>query len=1849
MDLVKVNEFSINANRLLPTNALTLQPKVLHMDIRFDPTLSGEKGQALQSNLQLMTSGLLLLSTSSTSWPLALTSPILNSWRLVDTLSVFLPETLDLYMKVLVLRHRGKNGRFSPLDYRKQVHLDLLLSTPPKLFEHITAIFQSMIPTATGFYTIHFSDVSDQHRDWHLIDGRVKTLRFNIRSVINSKSLRVFSHMEDSQVEELRNPAPTSKPILVKELGTEMPEGVPEYGIGDNMASDDTRASETEEMIKIQNIFDAKFMDIDLEMAKRLHFTPEDLRQYKALLQSKWKAFGTEDSLSCLSDLTPFDAVLKPGAKLPYVRRTIPLNQEKLTFLENHLGIMEKKGLITRVKNPKFGCAIFLVPKKGPKKWRMVADMVPLNKVCERTPLQMPLLEQMLGFFGKSRIYSTWDLLSGFNLLRTNSDLFVIITPFGAFRMNSAPMGWLNTPAIFQDRVVTEILIPSGLYLKYDNGVALWIDDTFLYSDKPQNFLSTTEKFLDALVAKKVRLNIRKCEFLLEKAKWCGRVISEGRWSFDEQYFNSILKTPKPRYKDELLQAFYVANWLSPSMSELAHVRSTFKEMLNLGGKKVAAIKRQNQIIEWTGELNAAWKSFLQAIFNASKRNLANYNPKEGLALFVDASDKFCSLVVAQIQDPEEGEFVEPMHLCPKPMMFLTGEFVGSQVNWHISQKELFPIIHAFNRLDFMLLTHGRPIHVFTDHKNLVFILRPEWEPHKSHAQRLFRWSTLIQSAWMWIHHIPGEKNFLADLLSRWGNPKEEFDESLPALQLGPMRDTKEKPRKFQTLKVLSLRVAKENAKRKIKQMYENEESTDTERETEDEEYTEVEPVSLNMKSTLERFDKNRISFLNPYSPVKFKRITERVIRRWQGKSMRQKPKSLVLNSETKLLYLRNTNRIWIPEIGWEHMIVHNHIANNHDSLHNELTLLKRYYFGKDNIVDAVKTMRRKCIHCQRSPHILKRPYQLTKLPRNCRSILTSDYLYIKDKSYLLVLVDVFSRKTCLQHCDSASASNVVKMLLNFRGSYGLDENFLLITDGGSHFSNEIMTELQEKMRFTQHFSVAYCPWQNGAAEVTNKKILKLVRQLCSEYSLQLDDWKLLIPTIEHVLNNSSNKNNGGLTPNEIFMGYRYNQELIYKDIDFAYIENRFQAPRDNVNVQKYCDDLKKHIEDLNEKNYEYIDLTRSRLRQHHNKSRAYTLQFSPGEWVLVSYHNTAHDKDKTRLKWVGPQLVTEVHSPDVYTVQNLLGKESKIHASRMWFYEGPDYCPDESMKHVFTRDYMELILNKILDHRLVGGKSELLIDWLGLEASDQSWEPALSIAETHSETIIEYFKKINESLPEDLQHLQTKIRAIHLAESRDLDRCVVTSTPRKARSWTSIEVEVLRQTILKYGFGCWHKLTANVHTRSSQQIYNRLQWMLFKVDFKVLEGIRLDVFVIRDLLAKRRSQGNYDNLTRDIALSYATSLSEDAIIIPFLPRISTQTYDVDDKLSTVLKGIQAFLVKAVDGDVITNLREQVHYHRQNLFDCSLTFRENLVIQLENSVVCEGDITVNLTHDDTTSLFEDNKRFFGKRCCVDEHWFIHFKLGWLPASCIKRFRDLLKVRLSFVTNNLYRVSTIGGHCYDFLVAPKHSVPVEMWLSPQTWKAFYEKHGGFDVLHVDPPWKVGAGNPMFGFSMSYRTMNFQEIMTLRLEDGLNQGGLLFLWVVNAHIHNFMQVMESRNLTFLKPITWIKMSKSGKIQPVMGHYFSHATETCFVMVKGEFMTPSSLELFQALPDYITEEKTVNSAKPQTLLRLLRDTGRKKGYTNLRLADIFGRFNNLEDGWLTVGLDAKQQCVHRVSKAM
>lgn len=118
---------------------------------------------------------------------------------------------------------------------------------------------------------------------------------------------------------------------------------------------------------------------------------------------------------------------------------------------------------------------------------------------------------------------------------------------------------------------------------------------------------------------------------------------------------------------------------------------------------------------------------------NVSRNYLHNYYPEEALLLFTDASETHWGLTIMQTAYKEIHEDINFAKLEPKPMVFLSGKFNETQRRWHVSQKELHPMVHAFNRLRWLLLGHPGTIYSFTDHRSLKCLTKPELTARTQH------------------------------------------------------------------------------------------------------------------------------------------------------------------------------------------------------------------------------------------------------------------------------------------------------------------------------------------------------------------------------------------------------------------------------------------------------------------------------------------------------------------------------------------------------------------------------------------------------------------------------------------------------------------------------------------------------------------------------------------------------------------------------------------------------------------------------------------------------------------------------------------------------------------------------------------------------------------------------------------------------------------------------------------------------------------------------------------------------------------------------------------------------------
>ena len=539
---------------------------------------------------------------------------------------------------------------------------------------------------------------------------------------------------------------------------------------------DDLGYMDSEQVLLLQK------SQLDAAVANQL-LTQQQANQYLSLLQTYNMVFGTKKSVASMSDLPPMEVHLKPDAQ-PFVMETRQMHHKKRAALEEKISDLLRIGMVEEQGNPLWGSPVFMVPKKN-LTYRMVVDLRKLNDMCHQTALLLPDIEgQMQSIPSDVKFFACFDCLSGFDLLRTHPDhvkYFGITTPMGNFALKGAPMGYKNTPVVYQNRIIRYILgwnkkFPEdnpnglpGLFCRDRAGSLLWLDDILIYATTFEEFMEVLEILFKNLLRYKVRLNMSKCEIIKTQATWCGRVISPKGWQFARSYYEKILQIARPKNLKELEQVIYVLGWLQPSIPSCAKMKDHFMKMsiaLRENRKLTdRVVRKSDERITvnhyWTVVDDEVWSQLRNLLHKTADYWLRRYDHTKPVIIYTDASDFYWSLVMTQ----EHNKLL-------RPILFLSGKFTGPSLNWTINEKECFPLIYCLKRYDYLVENSNGGIIFRTDHKNLIYLTNPRKAKVTSTAMsRLNRWAIAILETGVSIEHIPGTENVFADMLSRWAYP----------------------------------------------------------------------------------------------------------------------------------------------------------------------------------------------------------------------------------------------------------------------------------------------------------------------------------------------------------------------------------------------------------------------------------------------------------------------------------------------------------------------------------------------------------------------------------------------------------------------------------------------------------------------------------------------------------------------------------------------------------------------------------------------------------------------------------------------------------------------------------------------------------------------------------------------------------------------------------------------------------------------------------------------------------------------------------------------------------------------
>lgn len=200
-----------------------------------------------------------------------------------------------------------------------------------------------------------------------------------------------------------------------------------------------------------------------------------------------------------------------------------------------------------------------------------------------------------------SKIFSTADLFTGFHQIPCDEETkkkVAITTEFGQYTWTAMPMGGKNAPAVFQqmmDKIFQEVPKSS---------LAIYLDDICMHSRNYSENLRTIEKVLNILKRNNLKIRAAKTEFLMEKVKFCGAIIENGRRSPNPEKSKAVRLLAEPTTKKEAASVYGLLNYFRNFIPQFATKAAPIAEAMGKSFKwsekaSEAFSKLKNEIADY--------------------------------------------------------------------------------------------------------------------------------------------------------------------------------------------------------------------------------------------------------------------------------------------------------------------------------------------------------------------------------------------------------------------------------------------------------------------------------------------------------------------------------------------------------------------------------------------------------------------------------------------------------------------------------------------------------------------------------------------------------------------------------------------------------------------------------------------------------------------------------------------------------------------------------------------------------------------------------------------------------------------------------------------------------------------------------------------------------------------------------------------------------------------------------------------------------------------------------------------------------------------------------------------------
>ncbi|CAF1402909.1 unnamed protein product [Rotaria sordida] len=748
-----------------------------------------------------------------------------------------------------------------------------------------------------------------------------------------------------------------------------------------------------------------------------------------------------------------------------------------------------EQGIIEESTSP-WSSPIVLVRKKD-SSVRFCIDFRKLNNISTKDAFPMPRIDDIFDHLSQAEYYTTIDFKSGYfqvGLDPKDRPKTAFSTRDQHYQFTVLSQGVTNGPPAFQ-RIVSQILGPT----RWQYSLA-YLDDVIIYSPTFDQHLIHLNDILNRLHNANFRLNVNKCQIAKTAIDFLGHHIEHSNIRPNADNIRALLETQQPTAAKEAFRFVKAAEYYRkfiPGFSTIAQPLYQYAPTT----KEQRSQKSQSTLINLSDDEMHA--------FNELKRILTHdlvlRIPDQNLPFKIQTYASKIGIGAVLMQTHSNGDL---------PVAYLSKKFTTTQMNWPATEQECYAIICAIEKWHKYL--DGHSFIIETDHKPLLpFYLKQQLN------SKCERWRLKLQQYQFTIRYIKGKYNTVADYLSRAPVDKGTHDEDnyTPTTSRATQTDNH-----MQT-QIIAPIMTRRQARQQLNERTDHHVPDQTCNGNRQERNVDISidhsciPKAEQLPTSIHNTDSDRII---PFTLEQIKELQHQddeinnIIHNIKNYKEYFVKNNLLMKKRFPPVPVIPKGRIRLDII----KIYHDTPANGaHFGRNKTIHKIQQRYFWP-NMVSDIRNYVQSCLPCLKNNPLRQKPpgaLKPIKPPEGVWQLLTMDFhgpitpTTKNGKKYIILLTDVLSKFVITKAVRDCTALTAARFLTeDVILKYGTPK--CILTDNGTHFTADMMTELFKKIGITHLYSTPYHPMTNGQIERFNATMDSKIATLSNEKRTNWDE-----------------------------------------------------------------------------------------------------------------------------------------------------------------------------------------------------------------------------------------------------------------------------------------------------------------------------------------------------------------------------------------------------------------------------------------------------------------------------------------------------------------------------------------------------------------------------------------------------------------------------------------------------------------------------------------------------------------------------------------------------------------------